>query len=234
MSDKIPDWSSDDGRKRVLILSSTPRVEGNSQRLAEATRDGALEAGHEVHLVRLVDHQREMLRDCRKCRTADGQCSIEDGHRRIFLDLFLTADTVVYATPIWWYGISAQLKAFLDRTFCYVAASYPDAERVAAAIPGKRAALLLSAEESNFAARLGITTQMSEMCRYLHHDFVGIVVGIGNSRSEVGDDPGDPLESARALGARLFDIRQTDYQLDTARSPRVWDGNNDPFPAQWR
>jgi len=233
MDNGLPSWSAD-GRKRVLVLSSTPRREGNSQRLAESAADGAAAAGHEVAVVRLADHVQGMLRDCRACRDGDGQCTIDDGHRQIFLDLFVPADAVVYATPIWWYGISAQLKAFLDRMFCYIAGSYPDAERVAADLAGKRAALLLSAEESNFAARLGITNQISEMCRYLHHDLVGIVVGIGNSRSEVGDDPAAPRDSAQELGRRLFDIRQTDYQLDTDRPKRVWGDGERRFPAQWR
>lgn len=230
---ELPSWS-DDGRMRVLILSSSPRRNGNSRRLAEAVVEGATEAGHQAILVHLPDHVQGMLRDCRQCRRPDGECAIEDDYRRIFLDLFLPAHAVVYASPIWWYGISAQLKAFLDRTFCYISDSFPGVERVLDTFPGKRAALVLSAEESNFSARLGISAQIAEMCRYLHHEFVGIVVGIGNSRSEVREDPADPVESARTLGRRLLQIRATDYQLDTDRPGRVWDGDERPYPAHWR
>lgn len=46
---------------------------------------------------------------------------------------------------------------------------------------------------------------------------VGIVTGIGNRRGDVGDGPNRPLEAAGELGARLFDIRATDYELDTDR-----------------
>lgn len=229
----LPAWS-DDGRRRVLVLSSTPRREGNSRRLAEAVVEGATAAGHDAVFVHLSDHLGGFLRDCRSCRGNDGECTIDDGHRRIFLDLYVPADAVVYASPIWWYGMSGQLKSFLDRMFCYVSNSYPDVERIVEALPGKRAAAVLSAEESNFSARLAITTQLGELCRYLHHDLVGIVVGIGNSRSEVAKDPADPLASARILGERLFDIRVTDYQLDTERSARVWGETLRPFPAQWR
>ena len=191
-------------------------------------------AGHETRLVDLSAHMRGFLRDCRQCRGADGLCTIDDGHARIFLDLFVPAHAVVYASPIWWYGMSAQLKAFLDRMFCFASDSYPDVARVLDGMPGKRVAAVLSAEESNFSARLGITTQLSELCRYLHHELVGIVVGIGNSRSEVRDDPSEPLESARTLGQRLFDIRPTDYQIDTDRPKRVWQDGPYPYPAYWR
>lgn len=228
-----PGWN-DSEQGRVLVVSSSPRIKGNSHCLAEAVVEGALAVGHDARLVHLPDHVEGFLRDCRACRKADGECAIDDDHRRIFLDLYVPAHAVVYATPIWWYGISGCLKTFLDRMFCYVSDSYPDVERVANAIPGKRAAAVLSAEETNLAARLAITTQLSEMCRYLHHEFVGVVVGIGNTRGELRKDPNEPLESARELGARMFQLRSTDYQLDTDRPKRIWDGETDVFPAYWR
>ena len=176
-----------------------------------------------------------MLRDCRKCRSAEtGKCSIEDGHGTLFSSLYLSADAVVYATPIWWYGMSAQLKAFIDRIFCFISNSEPTQADVLDRLPNKRAALLLSAEESNFAARLAIVQHMSELCRYLHHDFCGVVTGVGNKRGEVDGDPADPVEAARALGARLFDVAPTDYKLDTERPGAVWGESNGVFPAMWR
>lgn len=230
---ELAPWA-DDARKHVLVLSSTPRGEGNSRRLAEAVVEGATMVGHDTRLVDLSAHMGGFLRDCRQCRGADGLCTIDDGHGRIFLDLFVPADAIVYASPIWWYGMSGQLKAFLDRMFCYASDSYPDVARVMEAMPGKRVAAVLSAEESNFSARLGITTQLSELCRYLHHELVSIVVGIGNSRSEVRNDPSEPLESARILGQRLFEIRPTDYQLDSVRPKRIWQDGPHPYPAYWR
>lgn len=48
------------------------------------------------------------------------------------------------------------------------------------------------------------------------------MVGNANSRGEIACDPADPLSRARDLGARLFDIRVTDYRLTTVRSNKVW------------
>lgn len=218
---------------RVLVLSSSPRRDGNSQRLCEALAAGASASGSAVELVHLADHISDFLRDCRKCRRPDGSCSIDDGFERLLLEKVLPADALVYASPIWWYGISGMLKTFIDRIFCYISNSYPDNERVATALQWKRAALLLSAEESNFSARLAIVQQMQELCRYLHHSLVGIVTGIGNSRSEVRADPSAPLAAAHDLGGRLFEIQATDYQLDTDRPGRVW-ADGAPFPGYWR
>ena len=75
---------------------------------------------------------------------------------------------------------------------------------------------------------------MSELCRYLDHDFCGVVTGVGNKRGEVNGDPADPVEAARSLGARLFDIVPTDYKLDTERAGSVWGQGTEEYPAMWR
>lgn len=224
-------WTGSGGR--VLVLSSSPRLDGNSHSLAESLAAGARSAGHDALLVDLSLHVTHLLRDCRSCRREDGQCAIEDDHKAIF-DLYLTAEAVVYATPIWWYGISAQLKAFIDRIFCFISDSYPDVSDTRKLLPGKRAALLLSAEESNFAARLGIVEQISELCRYLDHQFVGIVTGIGNRRGEVTLDPVDPMSAAFALGRDILKTYNTDYKLVSERSKTVWQEGEERLPSHWR
>ncbi len=218
----------------VLALGTSPRRHGNSRLLAEAVLAGAAEAGHETELVHVPDHVHGMLRNCRDCRGADGSCSIDDGYPGLFLDKLLPADALVVATPIWWYGTSAALKNLWDRMFCYIALSYPDHATVHRRLMGKRVALVLSAEENNISARLGVVQQMQELCRYLHWDLVGIVTGIGNKGGEVRDDPSRPLDAARDLGRRLFQVRVTDYKLDTERPARIWGEDNPSFPATWR
>lgn len=219
--------------RRVLALSSSPRRRGNSHKLAEAVLAGAA-AGHHTELVHLADNVQGLLRNCRECRRSDGSCAIDDGYRDLFLDKVLAADALIIATPIWWYGMSGHLKNFFDRLFCYFAQSYPDHQAVHRALHGKRIALVLSAEENNLSARLGILQSMQELCRYLHWSMVGVVTGIGNSTGEVVDDPSAPLAHARDLGRRLFDIVETDYKADTVRSPRVWSDGNAAYPTTWR
>ncbi|MBL8532675.1 MAG: flavodoxin family protein, partial [Betaproteobacteria bacterium] len=55
-------------------------------------------------------------------------------------------------------------------------------------------------------------------------DLAAVVRGIGNRRGEVARDPLSPVESARLAGARLQDLRCTDYRIDTERSMTVWPG----------
>src|SRR4029078_2357194 len=109
---------------KALVLSSSPRRNGNSAILAEATLAGLRDGGHDAKLVFADDFLGSFLRDCRQCRQPNGECSIDDGFRSVFLNDYLEADGFIAASPVYWYGTSAQLKAFFDRTFCYYAASY--------------------------------------------------------------------------------------------------------------
>jgi multimeric flavodoxin WrbA len=206
----------------VLILIGSPRRAGNSALLADALRLGVEASGAKAKVRHLDDHIAHFLRDCRSCRRPGGECAIEDGYRDLFFNDYLPAEAVVFATPIYWYGMSAQTKAFFDRSFCYYAASYPDSAAVVQRMQGKRLGLILASEETYPGAELGIVHQIQEFTRYTHSAFMGCVRGFGNTRSEVAKDPNNPLAAAKRLGAEIFTRPYTDYHLDTPRSPRVW------------
>lgn len=208
--------------KKLLILVGSPRREGNSATLAEAVKRGAEQAGAQVELRFVDDHISSFLRDCRTCRRADGECGIQDRFRELFYEVFLPVDGVVFCSPVYWYGLSAQMKAFFDRTFCYYAASHPDSEKAIRGMSGKRIGLVLASEETYPGASLGIVHQIQEYSRYTHSEFVGVVRGAGNRRGEVAADPGGPVELAERLGQEFFGRKYTDYRLDSPRSGKVW------------
>lgn len=206
----------------ALILSGSPRRGGNSALLATAASEGLRASGHEVAFVYADDVLGGFLRDCRKCRRPDGECAIDDDFRSMFFFRFLPAEGFIAATPIYWYGMSAQLKAFFDRSFCYYAASYPRAAEVTAAMRGKRIGLLMSSEETYPTADAGVVHAFQEYSRYTHSTFVGTVRGIGNARGEVTRDPHDPVGRARRFGQTFFEAHATDYAIDVERPGRVW------------
>jgi len=207
---------------RLLVLSSSPRRDGNSRLLAQAAADGAQAAGHSTQLVHLDDHLRHFLRDCRQCRDAAGRCTIDDGYEALLRETVVPADAIVFATPIYWYGVSGQLKTFFDRMFCFIAESEPDSGHFVEGLVHKRIGLVLSSEETYPGAALGVIQEMQEYARYMHSEFVGVIRGIGNKRGDVLRDPSDPVAAARELGRTLFERPSTDYRLDTVRPGSTW------------
>jgi multimeric flavodoxin WrbA len=211
---------------KVLALSSSPRTDGNSRLLAQSVLHGARSRGHDTDLVDLCDMVTMPLRDCRTCRRADGTCSIADRHHALLRDQVLPADALVFATPLYWYGISGQLKIFMDRIICHTRADQPDSADVKRRLMNKRAAVVVSSEENYPGVLVGLTAQMQEFARYLGHELVGVVHGIANSRGEIARDPAGPLDRAFDLGTRLFAGPVTDYRMDTVRAGVIW-----PEPA---
>ncbi|MBQ3405311.1 MAG: flavodoxin family protein [Oscillospiraceae bacterium] len=102
--------------KNVLIISSSPRKNGNSQLLCEQFKRGAEEKGHRVELVRLTDRNIGFCRACDGCMRNGGTCVLKDDMAEI-LEQFKKADVLVLATPVYYYGVSAPMKTFIDRTY---------------------------------------------------------------------------------------------------------------------
>ena len=89
--------------KKVLIISSSPRKGGNSETLAAAFAEGAQAAGHQAETVYLREKQIGYCKGCFACHVL-GHCVLKDD-----------ADVLVFATPVYYYCVSGQLKTLLDR-----------------------------------------------------------------------------------------------------------------------
>ena len=99
--------------KKVLILSSSPRKGGNSETLAAAFAKGAQEAGNRVETVYLREKQVSFCKGCFACQKL-GHCIIQDDAVEIAAKMH-DADVLVFATPVYYYCVSGQLKTMLDR-----------------------------------------------------------------------------------------------------------------------
>ena len=99
--------------KKVLIISTSPRKNGNSDLLAQAFAGGAKEAGHEVAFVAVREKNIQYCRGCLACQKTF-RCVIKDDMAAI-LESMQKADVVCFATPVYYYACCGQLKTFLDR-----------------------------------------------------------------------------------------------------------------------
>ena len=104
-------------KKRVLIISSSPNKNGNSDLLAEQFRKGAEDAGNIVNKIFLADKEVGYCKACQYCKgLGHGKCAINDDMSYILKNMH-DADVIVLATPVYFYGICAQIKTVIDRTY---------------------------------------------------------------------------------------------------------------------
>lgn len=99
--------------KKILILSSSPRKGGNSEILAAFFARGAQDAGHSVETIYLREKKFDFCKGCLACHKI-GHCVIDDDAIEVAAKMH-DADILVFATPIYYYNVSGQLKTILDR-----------------------------------------------------------------------------------------------------------------------
>lgn len=101
---------------RIVVLNGSPRANGNTEMLSEEFIKGATEAGHETELINLRGKNVAGCLGCQYCHAHNGECVQKDDMKEILASLG-TADMVVFASPIYWFDITAQLKAVIDRMY---------------------------------------------------------------------------------------------------------------------
>ena len=108
--------------KKVLVISTSPRKGGNSETLADEFIRGAREAGNDVEKVTLYDKDIRFCKGCLVCQNTQ-RCVIHDDADTTVQNM-LTADVIVFATPIYYYGMCGQMKTLLDRANPLFSADY--------------------------------------------------------------------------------------------------------------
>ncbi len=98
---------------KFLIISTSLRPGSNSDALARAFADGARSTGHEVETISLVGKRIGFCHGCLVCQTQKS-CVIQDDANAI-VDKMAASDILVFATPIYYNGMSGQMKTLLDR-----------------------------------------------------------------------------------------------------------------------
>lgn len=98
---------------KVLILNGSPRRGGNTEILCQRFAEGARDAGHEVETVRVCDKDIRYCTGCDSC-VKTGRCVFKDDMEGI-RDSMMAADAIVFASPVYFYTITAQIKTLIDR-----------------------------------------------------------------------------------------------------------------------
>jgi len=105
--------------KKILIISGSPQKDGNTQTLIEWFVEGVGPKNTDVEIVRasLLKQKSFGCISCRACQKSDVyECVIDDDVKKVLMKM-ARADMVVMATPLYFFGPSAQLKTIFDRMF---------------------------------------------------------------------------------------------------------------------
>jgi multimeric flavodoxin WrbA len=182
--------------KNILVLKSSPRLNGNSSTLAESAAAGAREAGAQVEMFNLHDMDIRPCDACDDCRETEGVCVIGDDMQALYPKL-RKADAIVLASPIYWFTFSAQLKVCIDRWYAMVTDGGHE-------LIGKQFGILLTYGDSdpyNSGAVNAIHTFRS-MFDYIGAEIAGMVYGSADGIGDIHQQP-ELMAKAYELGQRL-------------------------------
>lgn len=104
--------------KNVLVLSGSPRMHGNSSLLCDEFIRGAQEAGHKTEKINITRKKVAGCLGCNVCYKNDGVCIQKDDMAEI-REKMEQADVIVLSSPIYFYSMTSQMKAVIDRTYAF-------------------------------------------------------------------------------------------------------------------
>lgn len=99
---------------KITVITGSPRKKGTSALLADKFIEGAKEVGHEVFRFDAAFEEVKPCLACDYCASHDGQCIQKDAMNTLYEKL-IKSDMIVFVTPLYYFGMSTQIKAVIDR-----------------------------------------------------------------------------------------------------------------------
>lgn len=177
--------------KNIIVLAGSPRKVSSTDKLSAAFVEGAKEAGHTVTTFRVADMKVGGCFGCRHCFNEVGVCVQKDDMQKI-LDALRKADTIVLASPVYFWSVTAQLKCVIDRSYALL--------KEGSSI--KQAVLLMTYGDNTDTTAEPSIAMFREICAYQKWKEAGVVTVKGIHAPQ--DIDGRPeLEKAKHLGKQI-------------------------------
>ncbi len=156
-----------DRKMKILVITGSPRKNGNSNTLADNFIKGAQEAGHSVVRFDSAFKNVHPCIACNKCGMK-GQCVFKDDFEFVKENI-IDADAVVFVSPMYYFGISAQIKAVIDRFYAINGQIH---------VP-KKAALIMTYADTSTKEAQPIINHYETLLNYLGWSDAGKVIASG-------------------------------------------------------
>jgi len=187
----------------VLVLFGSPRKKSTSNRLAEQVIKGAEEKGAQIERVYINQLDIKGCQGCYSCKKEGAEgCRIKDDMQDVYPKM-LAAGSWIFATPVYWFNMTAQTKLVIDRTFGF----FNDFAENPNPLRGKRIAIAMSyGDKDAFASGcINALRTFQDAFRYIGAKITGMVYGTAEKPEEM-DENKALMEEALKLGQNL--VRQ--------------------------
>ena len=153
--------------KKIVVITGSPRKNGNSFAMTDAFIRAAQQKGHSVTRFDAAMMQIGGCHACETCYKTGKACSFDDDFNTI-APAVLEADAVVFTMPVYWYSIPAQIKGVIDRLYALVVGGKDYA--------GKECALIACCEEQDMTVLDGVRIPLARTAALLQWKMVGEVL----------------------------------------------------------
>lgn len=174
----------------ILVLNGSPRPKGNTKQMIEAFREGALESGHRVDVVDICQKRISGCSACEYCHTKGKGCCAQTDDMQEIYDLLIDTDMLVIASPIYYHGLSGQLKCAIDRL--YAIASPGQLTRL------KKVAMILSSGDAHMYDGALFSFQ-GDFLDYLGLESAGVFTAHGAENGSL-----EKMKELRTFGSSLI------------------------------
>ena len=179
--------------KKIVVITGSPRRNGNSFAMTDAFIQAAKANGHEVTRFDAAMKSAGGCRACETCFKSGKACSFDDDFNTI-APAILEADAVVFTMPVYWYSLPAQIKGVIDKLFSFVVGGKD--------ISGKECAMIVCCEEEDLSVMDGVRVPLERSAALMKWKMVGevLIPGVLNA----GDiDKTDGCKQAAALAGKF-------------------------------
>ncbi len=171
--------------KKILVITGSPRKNGNSSALADIFINTAEAKGYSVTRVDAAFMNVGGCRACDACFSTGKACCFDDDFN-IIAHKIEAADSIVFVSPVYWYTYSAQIKAVIDKfyTFLKITGNMADREHtLSRGIGGKEYGLIACCEENDISVMDGLCFSFERTVAMLEGKIIGkaLIPGVFNA-----------------------------------------------------
>lgn len=153
--------------KKIVVITGSPRKDGNSFAMTQAFIQAAEAKGHTVTRFDAAFQKVGGCHACETCFQTGKACSYDDDFNTI-APAILEADVVVFTMPVYWYSIPAQIKGVIDKLYSFCVAGKQ--------IGGKQCAIIACCEEEDRTVLDGVRIPIERSAALLKWTMAGEVL----------------------------------------------------------